>query len=40
MFLKYAAEIGEGIYTYAENGAALDAVFSKISANIATRLAH
>jgi len=40
VFLQYAANKGNGIYYYAEEGSELTAIFLKIAENIATRLTH
>ena len=40
LFLKYAADKGNGLYAFAPNSAGLREVFRKIAQNIATRLAH
>jgi hypothetical protein len=40
LFLKYAANKGDGLYSFAPTGAQLATVFQKIADNIATRLEH
>jgi Flp pilus assembly protein TadG len=39
-FLEYAADVGRGIYYYAEYGFDLPEIFRKIAENIATKLTH
>jgi hypothetical protein len=40
LFLKYAAEKGDGLYSFAPDSSQLATVFKKIADNIATRLEH
>jgi hypothetical protein len=40
LFLQYAADQGNGLYSYAPDSSQLREVFRKIANNIATRLAH
>lgn len=40
LFLEYAADKGDGLYTFAPDSAALLVIFQEIANNILTRLAH